>query len=207
MEAFADKAVVAIALGVIAFIAWYSLDVYLFFTKRDFENVNFEMASISRDDTSPYPLTVEFIAVVGYNVPLKEILRNRFPVWRVIFAGLQNKKKEKTVLDFGSHSKPILSKFRGRISVANTTAAFKHAAGFPVKKTNCQFGIVDDDSERGDKYRIFRVLIVREEDLKNFAEYASLPTRTPSNLEWVGKIKEEYDAKSKKVMRVKIFGA
>lgn len=190
MEAFADKAVFSIAFAVVGILLYFSLDIFLFLTKRDFENVNIEAVEFTRHDRDSTSDEVRFKGVVGYKIPLKEILRNRFLVWRVIYAGLAV--KENPVLDLGSHTYAILSTIRGHITRGTTMGEFKRLAGFAFVETRYQVSILNDRSE-DKKSHILRVILMREEDLRNFEEYLSKPPHNTGNFALVKKIKEAFD--------------
>ena len=126
MESLLDSVSVRILASVIAALAvlalYYSFDIYQFFSRKDFAHVNaytvlftrHEAAQVSRHDMGARNDRVVF-ELIGYKIPLREIFRNRFLFWVIMFRSMRVT-VEQPVLNFGKR-RNILAQVGAHCSV------------------------------------------------------------------------------------------
>ncbi len=191
--------------GVIGLTAWFSIDVILFLTGKDFGRVNISLVYFTRNDFASKSDALH-VSVYDHRVALNEVYRNRFMFWWVMFESF-SATIDKPVLDFGGHADRVLGPIRGRVASKNAQAEVKRMSGLPFKETSCQMMMVYDRSEHRKGHYVLRVLIFRTEDLKRFADYEANPPATELNFELVQKIAEAYRTKNGSFIRVRMVAA
>lgn len=170
---------------------YFSLDIYLALTRRDFGNVNIQVMYFTRNDCRSAPINDALhFRILGFKVPLRDIYRNRIMFWRVIYASL-GAKIEQPVLNFGKYADTLLPPIRGQILATCAAAELRRVAGLPFHETKYQMVVVYDRSEDRKTY-VLRVVLVREEDLKNFDRYLQKPPKVGKNFELLKRIVVAY---------------
>lgn len=193
-----------VAIGIIFFLVYFSIDIYLHLTKRHFGKVNIYLVYFTRDD-KPKKTDALHFRVIDSQVPLKKIYGNRFLFWRVIITSTRAT-LDNPVVDFGKYAFVALSPFRGRIAAGNRTAEAKRALGFPFKEKRHQIVVVNDRSD-DKRSRILRVLVIKEDDLRKLNDYLENPPKAGENFELFKKVAETFQKKPHTFLFVQIVAA
>jgi hypothetical protein len=142
------------------------------------------------------------------NIPLREILRNRYLFWYAIARSF-GATLERPVLNFHGHSHAILSRIRGRAARTSAGMEFKRLAGMAFVETTYQLCVVFDRSEdtHDKRSRILRVMLIPQEVLDDFDKYLSKPPKNTENWELMKKIHKDYIEKTGSFIKVDITTA
>lgn len=211
MQTFADpffgRVAVTIVLGAIGVLMYFSLGIFLFLTRRNFGNININVAVFTRRDDKSATDVLRYKSN-DTNVPLREILRNRYLFWYVVWRSF-GASLEEPVLNFRSHTHAVLSPIRGRAARQSASMEFKRLAGLPFVETSYQLSVVYDRSEdpKDKRSRILRVILVPVEVFENFGEYLAKPPHNTWNWTLMKKIQEAYEKKTGSFIRVDITTA
>ena len=127
--------------------------------------------------------------LIGYRIPLREICRNRFLFWLIIWYSTRVTDKN-PVLNFGTWQK-VLTPVRGRVSQCWASMVLKRAGGLPFRQFPCQLSLVRDKSEDSEN-SVLRIMLIRDSDISMFDEYLDNPPGNPDNFEFVTKIVTAY---------------
>ena len=211
MEILADpfwgRLLLTLFLGMIAGVWFFGVDIFLLLTRRRFGHVNINVARFTRRDHKSSDNKLVYRTIDG-NVPLREILRNRYLFWYIVWSSLKASLDE-PVLEFESHTHGILSLFRVRAASKFAGMEMKRYAGMPYTSTPSWLCIVYDHSEdRKDKRsRILRVMIIPQEVFENFDEYRKEPPHNTENWRLMQKIYDAYKSGSGSFIDIEITAA
>ena len=208
MEGLFDSVVAKVLTGGVvaglALVAYLSLDIYLALTGRDFGNVNVQVMYFTRNDHDHKADALHF-RILGFKIPLRGIYRNRLLFWRLIYTSLAAT-AEKPVLHFGEYAYALLTPLRGRVLTISASMELKRAAGLPFRQTKYQMAVVYDRSEDKRNY-VRRVVLVRDEDLRNFQFYLDRPPQAGENFALLKKVEKAYREDSGSFLPVQIVTA
>lgn len=199
-----DKAVAAAVIAVVLLLIYYAADIYLFVTGRDFGNVYIYNMYFTRNDFRSKSNALH-TRVSGYRIPLREIYRNRFAFWLVMY-GAAGVTRENPVLNFGRFDYQALAPIRGWIGRFTAPMELKRMAGMPFSEFRCQIALVYDRSDDRRNY-VVKALLIRDEDLANFQRYLDLPPGVGDNFDLLKRIAEVYRQKTGSFMRFQIVAA
>jgi hypothetical protein len=208
MEAFLDSLTVRIVAGLIitmmGFALWHSFDIYQFFARTDFGNVNAYFVLFTRHDKEPKDDRVVF-ELLGYKIPLRDICRNRFLFWFIILCSMRVT-NDLPVLNFGTHRTKVLAPVRGRVSQMWSSMVLKRASGLPFREIPCQLSLVLDRSEGSTNY-VIRIMLIPDRDIENFDAYLKDPPMNTDNFAFVGKIVDAHRSKTGSFINVRVTTA
>ncbi len=199
-DSVAIRVLVGIVVALLILALRYSFDIWQFLTKRDFGNVNVYLVLFTRNDVDSKDDRVN-LELLGYKIPLREICRNRFLFWLIIWRSLRTT-KECPVLNFGGR-RNVLSPVRGRVSAIWSSMMLKRAAGMPHKRLKCELSLVYDRPDDDSNYLI-RVVLIRSRDLEKFDQYLKKPPENSNNFAFVTRIVEAYQKKTGDFITVRI---
>ncbi len=199
-----SKIVASLIVTTFVLLIYFSLDIYLVLTRRDFGNVNIQIMHFTRNDFKPIGDALLF-RVLGFKIPLRDVYRNRVLFWRMMYASL-GAKVEQPVLDFGKYVDALLIPLRGRVLMMSASMELKRASGLPFRETKYQMCVVYDLSEDRRNY-VLRVVLVRDEDLKNFQTYLDNPPKAESNFDLLKKVAAAHKHQVGSFLQVKIVTA
>ncbi len=207
MEGFFDSVTVRILAGVVVAVLgialYFSFDIYQFFARRDFTNLNAYLVHFTRHDNGSKDDAVR-LELIGYKIPLRDICRNRFLFW-VILIQSWKATAENPVLNFGKW-RYILPPVRGRVSECWRSMVMKRTAGFPYKEMPCQLALVYDPSESNSNF-VIRIILIQDRDLKDFAQYEAKRPINSNNLDFVRRIVRAHTEKTGSFINVRITAA
>ena len=187
---FAEKMFITLLVASVFFLLYFSLDIYLFLTRRDFGNIDIYVADFTQNKkTNESVLRFELI---GHKVPLKEIYRNRFHTLRVMLAGIRAELGA-PVLRFYGQGDRILKPMRNRISTLCASMVLKRASGFNSAQNWYQICIAYDRSDDVSHY-ILKAVLVKDTDIDKFEHYLRHPPRLGTNFEFLKKIVAAYES-------------
>ncbi len=196
MEGFFDSVAVRIAGSLVAALVavalYYSFDIYQFFVRKDFGNVNAYLVHFTRTDKDSKDNRLVF-ELIGYKIPLRDICRNRFLFWLIIYRSTKVT-VEQPVLYFGKASQQVLSSVRGRLSQIWASMVLKRAAGFSFKEIPCQIALIYDRSEDSRNF-VIRVVLIRDSDIAAFEEYKKRPPMNTDNFLLAQRIVDAVEAR------------
>lgn len=181
MDIFGDIAsqiVVTIVVGGVAVLLYFSADIYMVLTNKDFGQVNISIAYFTRNDFKKTSDALH-LRIVDYRIPLRDIYRNRFLLWGVIFASMQVTRGE-PVLNFKENTYRYLSPARGIIARINAEGEFKRACGMPFVEEKFLIAMLRDRSDETSR-DVLKVVAMREKDLKDYQSYLNNPPRAGKN--------------------------
>ncbi len=196
IAALGDKMVISVAVIVVIALLWYSIDIYLFFARKDFGNTNIYLAHFTRHDNRRERTDALQLRVIRYKMPLKKTYRNRVLFWRMIFVSMKAT-VDRPVLDFGKRAYAMLAPIRGQIASIYASMEIKRAAGFAFKENRYQIVVVYDRSENKRNY-VLKIIVIREEDLRNFQQYVDNPPGAGENIDLMSKIAASYNGPTRK---------
>lgn len=202
--AIPERFIVAATVGGIFFLIYFSLDIYLFLTRRNFGRVNIDLVYFTRNDNPSMRSSdaIHFRTIDG-PVFLRSAYDNHFLFWRVIFRSARAKH---TVVDFGKYTYAALVPFRDRVSAKCSVGEFKRALGFPFQQKKHRIVMVYDRSE--DKRRfILKILVIQEEDLKNIADYLKNPPQTGKGFELFKNVAQIFQENPEAFLPVQVVAA
>ncbi len=204
MDGFFDSVTVRVVGGILAallaMIFYYSFDIYQFFARRDFGNVNAYFVLFTRHDKDTKDDRVVF-ELIGYKIPLREICRNRFLFWLIIYRSFQVA-VEQPVLSFGKY-RNVLAPVRGRLSQIWASMTLKRAAGLPFKEVPCQLALVYDRSEESTNF-VLRVMVIPNRDINQFDEYRKKPPMNTDNFKLVERIVGAYQSGAGSFINIRV---
>lgn len=211
MQIFTDsifeRLMAAVWLMVVFGLIYFSFGIFLFATRRKFGNININVAIFTCRDRDSHSNHLRYKSNET-NVPLLEILRNRYLFWYVVWRSL-SASLNKPVLQFDSHTYAVLSPLRGRAARPTGGMEFKRVAGMPFVETAYELCIVYDRAEDpGDKSsRILRAILIPKDVLLNFDTYERKPPMNSRNWELMKKIHTAYKEGSGSFITVNITTA
>jgi hypothetical protein len=197
---FPMRLVIGVAISSIFFLLYFSIDIYLFLTKRNFGRVNIELVYFTRNDNPGKSGSdaLHFRTIEG-PVFLKKAYDNHFLFWRVIFRSA----KAKPVVNFEEYAYAALAPFRDRIAARCSTGELKRALGFPFKEKKYWVVMVNDRSEDR-RRRILKVLVIQDDDLRTCPE--NLP-KIGKNLPLFKEVARMFKKNSKTFLPIRITAA
>ncbi|MFA5986347.1 MAG: hypothetical protein WC819_03300 [Parcubacteria group bacterium] len=200
LVAFPGRFVIGLASAIIFFLFYFSIDIFLFLTKRNFGRVNIELVYFTRNDNPGKSGSdaLHFRTIEG-PVFLKKAYDNRFLFWRVVFRSA----RAKPVVDFEEYAYAALAPFRDRIAAKCSIGEIKRALGFPFKEKKCWVVMVNDRSE-DKRRRILKVLVIQDDDLK--VSLDNLP-KTGKNLFLFKEVVRMFKDNSRTFLPVRITAA
>jgi len=168
-------------------IVYFSADIYMILTKKDFGRVNVNLAYFTKNDKDSKSNALHF-RTIEYRLQLMDIYRNRFMLWKVLQVSMRTS-LEKPVLDFGSiaNTKLYLSPLRGIIAHINSSGEFNRACGQTFTEVKFQIVMVKDRPEE-DGRNVLKAVIIRDIDLRDFDKYLDNPPTAGKNFELVTRI-------------------
>lgn len=191
---------VAAAVGGIFFLLYFSIDIYLFLTKRHFGRVNIELVYFTRDDNSTVSSDALHFRTIVCSVFLKQAYDNRYLFWRMIIKTLKAT-PEDPVVDFRKHAYAALVPFRDRVAERCAVGEVKRALGGTFIEQKHRIVVVNDRSE--DKRRfILKVLVIKEGDLRN-VDLENLP-KAGKNRELFIKVVRAFEKKPRAFLPVQL---
>jgi hypothetical protein len=207
LDPFFGRVLTTIVVGLLLGLGYFSLDIFLSATRRNFGNVNINVAVFTRRDRASISNSLRYKST-DTNVPLRDILRNRFLFWYLIRCSFRATLAE-PVLDFGPHAHAILSRIRGRAARQSASMEFKRLAGMPFIETSYWLCVVYDRSEdtRDTKSRVLRVMLIPQEVFDHFEEYLETPPYNSANWALMKKIQSAHTNKRGSFMKVDITTA
>jgi hypothetical protein len=201
ISTFSTRFVMGAVISSIFFLLYFSIDIYLFLTKRNFGRVNIELVYFTRNDNPKRSDALHF-RTIGGPIFLKQAYSNRFLFWRVIFKST----KAKPVVNFGEYTYAALAPFRDHVSAKCSTGEIKRALGFPFKEKKHQLVMINDCSEDR-RRRILKVLVIQDDDLKNVESYLQNLPRTGKNFEMFEEVSRVFNKNPKAFLPVQIVAA
>ncbi len=215
MQIFADpfwgRVATTLIFGAMGLFGYFSFDIFLFVTRRNFGKVNINVAIFTnRDYKSEQKKGTNSLHFksIETNVPVREILRNRYLFLYIVFRSFRASLKA-PVLNFFSREYAILSPTRGRAARATAGMEFKRMAGMPFIETPYWLCFVYDLSEdpKRRRTRILRVFLIPQDAFERFSEHLKDPPKNTRNWELMKKIYESYANKTGSFIDVKITTA
>ena len=191
----------AVVITMVVLVWRFSFDIWQFFTRRDFGNVNVYLVYFTRNDIGSDENTVEFEGLES-KIPLREICRNRYLFWVIIWRSLKVT-PEQPVLNFGKKSRNVLRPVLGRISRTWTGMLFKRAGGMSFKKLDCKLALVYDLSEESRSF-VIKVIVIQDRDINDFDIHLKSRPMNSNNLKLVKRIVESYREKTGSFIDVRI---
>ena len=206
-ESVFEKVSITFLVMLIFGLAYFSFGVFLFVTRRKFGHININVAIMTKRDRDTSTNKLRYKSNET-NVPLREVLHNRYLFWYVVWCSL-SASFEKPVLQLHSHAYAVLSPLRGRAARPTAGMEFKRIAGSVFVETAYQLCIVYDHAEDpGDKRsRILRAILVPQEVFENFEIHRQKPPINTRNWELLQRIYEAFETKSGSFIRVDITTA
>jgi hypothetical protein len=200
-------------IGAFALLLYFSVDIYLVLTRRDFGNVNIQVMYFTRNDNDESKKTRNknkglyedalLFRHLDSKISLRELYKNRFLFWAMIYSS-RNATLEYPVLNFGKYSEALLAPLRGRVLTICASDELKRIAGWPFKQTRYQMLVIYDRAEKRGSYTL-RVVLVRQKDLNRFMTYLKhRPPKIQTNLPLFKKIATAYKHKLGSFMQVNI---
>lgn len=174
----ASQVAVTITVGVVALMLYFSADIYMILTKKDFGQVNVSIMYFTRNDHVKTSDALH-LRVVDYRVPLREVYKNRFLLWRVLFVSMRVP-KDNPILNFKETTRVYLSPARGIITRVTAEGEFKRACGLPFLEEKFQIAMVRDRSDETGR-EVLKVVAMREKDLRGYQSYLNDPPRAGKN--------------------------
>lgn len=187
--------------GSIFCLLYFSIDIFLFFTKRQFGRVNVEVLHFTKHDFEKRSDALH-LEIIKESVCLRQAYGNRLLFWWVIFRSVRAT-FENPVVTFWRFSYAALSPFRGYVAEKCAIAVFKRALGYPYKQERYKLVMVYDGS-RNKRRRILKILVIRQKDLKIFASYLENPPKTAKNLRLFEAAAQAFAEKKKAFLTVRI---
>ncbi len=191
---------VAIVGSIFCFL-YFSIDIFLFFTKRRFGRVNVEMLLFTRNDYEKRSDALHF-EIIKESVCLRQAYGNRLLFWWVIFRSVRAT-FEDPVVTFGRFSYAALAPFRGYVAEKCVIAVLKRALGYSYKQERCKLVMVYDGL-KNKRRRILKILVIRQKDLKDFAFYLDSPPKTAKNLRLFEAAAQAFAKKKKAFLTIRI---
>jgi hypothetical protein len=187
----ASQIVVTIAVGGVAVLLYFSADIYMIVKKKDFGKVNVSIMYFTRNDYNSKGDALH-LRVIDYRIPLKEIYKNRFLLWRVLFVSTRVS-QSKPVLNFKEATRLYLSPARGIIARITAEGEFKRACGLPFVEEKFQIAMVRDISDETGR-DVLKIVVMREKDLQGYQSYLNNPPNAGKNFhlfKYLGRAYEE----------------
>lgn len=200
----ASQIVVTVSLGGLAVLLYFSADIYMIFTKKDFGKVNVSIAYFTRNDYQKKGDALH-LRVVDYRVQLKEIYKNRFLLWRVLFVSMRVQ-RHNPVLNFKEATRLYLSPARGIIARITAEGEFKRACGLPFVEEKFQMAMVRDRSDETGR-DVLKVVVMREKDLKDYQLYLNDPPSAGKNFHLFKYLGRAYQSSPEAFLPVQIVMA
>jgi hypothetical protein len=193
MESLFDSVTVRVSAGfltalILVFI-YFSFDILQFFTGRDFGNANVYLVNFTRHNRDSKDDQVLF-ELLDYKIPLREIYRNRFTFWIVMYHAF-HANLSSPVLNFGSRGKRILAPVRGRVARIWSGMVLKRVGGLVSTEFPACLCLAYSQPG-GSGNRVIRILIIPKRDIRSFDEYKKNPPRNTNNFAEVEKLVKAY---------------
>lgn len=191
-ESLGGKVLISLLVMLVFGAFYFSAGIFLFVTRRKFGHININVAIFTIRDKGSKTNKLRYKSNES-NVPLREVLQNRYLFWYVVWRSLRASLTS-PVLELGSPAYSILSSLRGRAARPAAGMEFKRLAGATFTETSYMLCIVYDRSEDpGDKRsRILRGILIPKEILENFELHESRPPGNTRNWELMVKIHQAW---------------
>lgn len=184
----------AALMAALALFAWYSVDIVLYLTKRDFTHLQVQIVRFTRHDRDSHSDMVLFRSID--RLRLRPVLNNRYLFLSLMWAGMRAT-RQRIVLHVGKKEYAIFSAIRSEVLRRTVTSEFKRDGGLPFVQIPYRLFIVYDRSDDKRSF-VLRGMLVQERDLAQFETYIPHKRRPKNrdNLALVRKIWEAHNANS-----------
>lgn len=166
-DPFWGRALIGVIIGIIAFAAWFFVDILQYVTRRDFKHIELQVVHFTRHDNAKKSNTIRFNTVD--HMKLRPVLDNRFLYWALLWHAFCAT-KERPVLDLGRKGYAILSNIRREHMRRTANSEYKRAAGLPFVEPTFKMCIVYDLSEDKSHY-VLRGTLMQVRDVAGFEQY------------------------------------
>lgn len=207
IEDIGTKVAISILVMLTLGLGYFSFGIFLFITRRKFGHINVNVAVFTVRDRNSKSNKLRYKSNET-NVPLREVLQNRYLFWYVVWRSLRAS-LEYPVLELGSHAYSVLSPLRGRAARPAAGMEFKRLSGAPFTETSYMLCIVYDRAEdpNDERSRILRAIMVPKEVLATFEAYEKRPPGNTRNWELMKKICRAWEHKNGSFIQVDITTA
>jgi hypothetical protein len=202
-----SKIAISILVMLLLGLMYFSFGIFLFVTRRKFGHININVAVFTIWDKGSKTNKLRYKSNET-NVPLREVLQNRYlfwyVVWRSLYASL-----ESPVLELGSHAYSVLSPLRGRAARPAAGMELKRLAGAPFIETSYMLCIVYDRAEdpNDERSRILRAILIPKDIFEIFKLHEGRPPINKRNWELMKKIYQAWKCKNGSFIQVDITTA
>ena len=185
------RIVSAFILAIVALGLYYSVDIYMLVTRREFWRANIYQVYFTRNDHQPKSDALHF-RQIAYRVPLRGLFDNRILFLFLLYAAWKAT-LQSPVLNFGSWAEDMLKPIRGILVRITAGFELKRAAGYPFREEKYRLCWIIDWAKDKPSY-ILKGIAIRERDLKDLDIYLAKPPSAGANLELYRKIAEAFRA-------------
>ncbi len=168
-----EKWLIGVILGFLALVTVFAFDLFLLLKNRDFGFVRTYFLAVDLKESVDEIETLHFVAA-DINVPIKILLRNRFLLWRVLWAAYKLEPGQ-LVLNLGKQTDDVMELVRYQLGPLNRAGLAKNAANrfapgsFKVVKCKLLVCLVYQAG-------VFKIWLVHNSDLGNASKYLKSKT-------------------------------
>lgn len=168
-----ERWLIGLIITAMVVVSLFALDLFLLFKNRDFGFVRTYFLMVELKESGEEINTLQFVAA-DINVPLKALLRNRFLLWRTLWAAYRLQPGH-LVLDLGRQTHDIMELVRYQLGPLNRAGLAKDAANrsapgsFKVVKCKLLICFVYHSG-------VLKVWLVHKADLENAGKYLKSKT-------------------------------
>lgn len=204
VKAAYEKQLVIYVTVIVMFCLYFSIDIFLALTRRDYGNANIYVIHFIRNEGGKKDAMV--MREIRSRIPLRKLYRNRFFFWGILWFSLHTTIMS-PVLKFGRLTPNFLKPIRGIINSVTANNTFKRAAGFKYEERQYMMAIVRSRSEDRQRSKILRILLILKSDLDHFAEYLEKPPAAESNFDLVQRTREDHVRRPQDFLKVSVVVA
>jgi hypothetical protein len=205
LGAIPPRYTIGAAISFLIFLLYFSIDIYLFITGRDFGKANIELVIFTRHDFNYKPKHSDGVIfrMIASSISLHQAIGNRYIYTRVILRALKATIEE-PVVDFKGYAYRALVPFRDRIAAMFAKGVFVRKEGHPYIEKTFWIVMVDDLTEDKRRY-ILRVFMIGDSDLRDLEIYlANPPSSTGNNFELYKKVARAFRKDSSNFLKVRV---